>query len=180
MTASHATRPAAGRRGSGPGEFNLPCDIAFDGQMLWVADTGNNRVQGLSRIGEPLVTIGQAGDSPGDLAMPKAVAVNKEGHVYVVDSRFENVQIFDRTGRLLLYFGQEGVGPGEFWLPSGIFIDATDRIWLCDSYNKRLQVFDYLPESGVPANEERTGEVVSPVLDPLETETSDQDPAEAP
>ena len=87
---------------------------------------------------------GRVGDAPGDLALPKGVAVDSQGHLYVVDARFENVQIFDREGRLLLSFGEEGNAPGEFWLPSGIHVDSTDRIWVCDSYGRRVQVFDFI------------------------------------
>jgi DNA-binding beta-propeller fold protein YncE len=101
-------------------------------------------VQGLTTAGEPVVALGQAGDAPGDLALPKAVALDSDDHVYVVDSRFENVQVFDRSGRLLLSFGREGTDPGEFWLPAGVFVDARDRIWICDTYNSRVQVFEYL------------------------------------
>ena len=137
-----------GRRGSGPGEFNFPCDIADDGQVLWIADTGNHRVQGVTHAGEPVASFGQAGDAPGDLALPKGVALDSDGHIYVVDARFENVQIFDRQGNLLLFFGEEGTGPGEFWLPSGVFIDERDRVWVCDAYNGRVQVFQYLKQEG--------------------------------
>jgi DNA-binding beta-propeller fold protein YncE len=139
-------RRIIGRRGSGPGEFNFPCDVVVAGESIWVVDTGNHRVQGLSRTGEPLAAFGQAGDAPGDLALPKAVALDRDGHLYVVDARFENIQIFDQSGRLLLAFGQEGAGPGEFWLPAGVFVDALDRIWVCDTYNGRVQVFEYLTD----------------------------------
>ncbi|UCC30149.1 MAG: 6-bladed beta-propeller [Phycisphaerales bacterium] len=137
-------RRIIGRRGTGPGEFNFPCAVADDGDLIWIVDAGNQRVQGLTRAGEPVVSIGQPGDAPGDLALPKDVAIDSDGHIYVVDRRYENIQIFNRSGTLLLFFGEEGTGPGEFWLPAGIFIDSDDRIWVCDSYNGRVQVFDYL------------------------------------
>ncbi len=142
-----------GRRGSAPGQFNFPCDIADDGRLLWVVDVGNQRVQALTYAGKPVTSIGQLGDAPGDLAMPKGVALDSDGHVYIVDARFENVQIFDQAKRLLLFFGEEGGGPGQFWLPSGICIDANDRIWICDSYNGRIQVYDYVR----PPAEEQIG-----------------------
>ncbi len=135
-----------GHRGAAPGEFNYPCALANSGDLIWVADAGNNRVQALTLAGVPVRAFGQAGDASGDLALPKGVACDSDGHVYVVDARFENVQVFDRTGQLLLAFGEEGTGPGQFWLPAGIFIDPADRIWICDSYNSRIQVFDYLKE----------------------------------
>ncbi len=131
-----------GRRGSKPGEFNFPCDIADDGTLIWVADTCNQRIQGLTYLGEPVVTFGEAGDAPGKMALPKGVAVDSQGNVYVVDARFENVQIFDRMGNLLLVIGKEGIGFGQFSLPSGIFIDISDRVWICDTYNKRIQVLN--------------------------------------
>ncbi len=143
-----------GRRGTGPGEFNFPCDLTEQDGILWVVDAGNNRVQGLGPNGEPMQSFGRAGDAPGDFALPKGVAFDSDGHAYVVDARFENIQVFERDGRLLLFLGHEGNGPGEFWLPSGIFIDSLDRIWVCDSYNGRVQVFEYLREE--PAASEVT------------------------
>jgi streptogramin lyase len=133
-----------GKRGSALGEFNFPLDLIPDGDTFWVVDTGNHRIQQISRLGEPITSFGAAGDAPGSLALPKGVAIDSDGHVYVVDGRFENVQVFDRKGNLLLFFGDEGTGPGEFWLPSGIQIDRNDRIWISDVYNRRIQVFDYV------------------------------------
>jgi sugar lactone lactonase YvrE len=76
--------------------------------------------------------------------MPKGVAVDSRGHIYVVDALFDAVQIFDRRGQLLLAFGGRGTGPGEFWLPNGLFIDSQDRIYVADSYNQRIQIFEYV------------------------------------
>jgi len=135
-----------GRRGTTAGEFNFPTAIASDGERLWIADTGNCRVQAIGRSGEPLAMFGQAGDATGDLAMPKGTALDRDGHVYVVDGRFENVQVFDPQGQLLVFFGEEGTGRGQFWLPGGIFIEPNGRIWVCDTYNRRLQVFQYVGE----------------------------------
>ena len=78
------------------------------------------------------------------------MAVDPDGHVYVVDAQFEAVQLFTPEGQLLLSVGREGRGPGEFWLPAGIHIDAKGRVWIADSYNQRVQVFQYLGD-GVTA-----------------------------
>lgn len=134
-----------GRRGEELGAFNFPTEVAWRNGFLWVVDTGNYRVQKLTAAGESVLAIGRAGDAPGDLAMPKGLAMDGEGHLYVVDGRFENVQVFDAEGRFLLVFGEEGSDPGEFWLPAGIFIDEQNRVWICDSYNRRVQVMRYLP-----------------------------------
>ncbi len=111
---------------------------------LLVSDALGGRVVRLDLDGNMLATLGAPGDAPGNLALPKGVATDSQGHVYVVDARFESVQVFDAQGRILMAFGQEGTGEGEFWLPAGLCIDDNDRIWVADTYNCRVQVFEYL------------------------------------
>ena len=140
-----------GQRGTGPGQFNFPTNVALDSQgRLYVSDSLNFRVQQFGPQLNHVRTIGQKGDMPGSFSQPKGIAVDSQDHLYVVDANFEAVQVFDAGGTLLLTFGQEGRGHGEFWLPAGIFIDASDRIWVADSYNRRVQVFQYLPEAAHP------------------------------
>lgn len=147
-----------GGRGTAPGQFNYPAALCCTewpagggptaaGARIVVADSMNFRVQVLDPAGRPVLCFGQKGDAAGDFSLPRDVAVDSEGHLYVLDSQFENVQVFDEHGRLLMAFGEEGRGPGEFYLPSGITIDPQDRIWIADTYNRRVQVFQYLRES---------------------------------
>jgi hypothetical protein len=77
------------------------------------------------------------------------VAVDSDGHIYVVDADFDVVQIFDGSGRLLLAFGSSGTGKGELFLPAGIFIDENDKI-----YWQILQ-----QDSNIPYLVEITGDV---------------------
>ena len=134
-----------GRRGSGPGEFNFPTNLALDADgRLYVSDSLNFRVQVFTPDMDFDRVIGRKGDRPGYFAQPKGLAIDPDGHLYVVDAHFEAVQVFDPGGRLLMTFGSEGRGPGEFWLPAGMFIEPKGRIWIADSYNHRVQVFDYL------------------------------------
>jgi DNA-binding beta-propeller fold protein YncE len=138
---------ALGTRGTAPGQFNFPTNVALDrGGNLFVSDSLNFRIQQFGPDLKPVREIGSKGDLPGYFAQPKGIALDSQDHLYVVDANFEAVQIFDSNGQLLMDFGQEGTGPGEFWLPAGIFIDPTDRIWIADSYNRRVQVFDYVSE----------------------------------
>jgi DNA-binding beta-propeller fold protein YncE len=97
--------------------------------------------------GNGISTIGQKGDGAGDLSLPKGVAFDSEGHIYIVDAHFENIQIFDEAGQLLMAFGREGQEPGKFSLPAGLAIGPDDQIWVADSGNRRLQVFEYIRTS---------------------------------
>lgn len=133
-----------GGPGTEPGRFNRPSHVAVHNEMILIADSAGFRVQLLNPDGNVLGVFGRKGDGAGDFALPKGVAFDRAGHVYVVDAQFENVQIFDRQGRLLLAFGEEGTGIGEFSLPAGLAIDESDRIWIADSGNRRVQVFDFV------------------------------------
>ncbi len=107
----------------------------------------NFRVQLLDSQGKAARSFGHKGDAAGDFALPRDVALDSQGHIYVLDNQFENIQVFDPQGQLLMAWGQEGRGPGEFYLPSGITIDEQDRIWIADTYNRRVQLFQYLREA---------------------------------
>lgn len=110
-----------------------------------VSDGMNFRVQRFSAEGVWLGAFGRKGDAAGDFALPKGIAADGRGNVWVVDAQFENVQAFGPGGELLMALGREGHGPGEFWLPSGACIDGRERLWIADTYNRRVQVFQLLP-----------------------------------
>src|SRR5208282_5337569 len=125
-----------------------PAALAYDqgADRLYVADSVGQHIEVYASDGRHLSTWGSRrhGDGSGDLASPKGVGVDSEGHLYVVDALFDTVQIFDEEGGLLLQFGDKGTAPGEFWLPEGAFINKQDRIYVADSFNGRIQVFEFL------------------------------------
>ncbi len=133
-----------GTRGAGPGEFNLPRDLAIgkDGQ-LYVVDGGNFRVQVFSREGKFVRGFGALGKQFGQFARPKEIAADRAGNVYVVDAAFGNFQIFSPEGELLLFVGErsERDGPGKYMLPSGICVDEDGRVYMIDQWFRKVDVF---------------------------------------
>ena len=142
-----------GKRGSGPGEFNLPRDLAIgrDGR-LYVVDGGNFRVVVFDREGRYLQSFGSVGKQYGQFARPKEVAIDRDGNVYVVDTAFGNFQIFNPDGELLLFVGErsERDGPARYMLPSGIAVDEDGRVLVVDQWFRKIDVFRPvgLPEKG--------------------------------
>ena len=96
------------------------------------------------RSGNFQFAIGHQGDSTGALFRPKAVSVDSEGDLYIVDAQWGVVQVFNRQGQLLYYFGERGTHAGQFQLPTGVFIDRADHVYVVDSYNHLIQVFQYV------------------------------------
>jgi len=141
-----------GGRGETAGQFNYPTHIAWASGTLYVTDSLNFRIQTFDEEGHVLGGFGKHGDGSGDLAMPKGVAVDRDGVVYVADAILDNVQLFDRSGAFLLTLGGRGSDFGEFWLPSGLFLGAGGELYVCDTYNRRVQVFRVTEGYGQPAS----------------------------
>lgn len=147
LDASGAIAKSIGAPGGNDGEFRFPVHVACSGDgSIAIADSMNFRVQRFSaEDGKFLGAFGRKGDAAGDLALPKGVAADASGNLWVVDAHFENVQAFSPQGQLLLALGREGHEPGQFWLPAGAFIDRKERLWIADTYNRRVQLFQLMP-----------------------------------
>jgi len=133
-----------GKRGIGPGEFNLPRDVAIGSNgHIYVVDGGNFRVQVFDQNGKYLNTFGSVGKQLGNFARPKEIAADSAGNVYVVDAAFGNFQIFNADGDLLMYIGErsERDGPARYMLPSGIYVDEDGRVYMVDQWFKKIDIF---------------------------------------
>jgi tripartite motif-containing protein 71 len=150
-----------GSFGVDAGEFDLPRAVAVDGEgNIYVADTGNHRVQKFSPTLQLLAQWGsfcdllsgngcidsddsgplQLGD--GQFNLPQGIAVDASGSVYVVDFGNARVQKFDSDGRLLLQWGGRGNAAGQLNQPVGIAVDEQGHIYVSDVGNERVQKFD--------------------------------------
>jgi phage tail-like protein len=92
-----------GGEGAGPGRFRHPMGLLIPSHRnsLYVADSGNHRVQVFDLASGQLTDIwgtGQASADPGAFDQPWALAGDRAGNVYVVDYGNKRVQKFEVTG----------------------------------------------------------------------------------
>jgi DNA-binding beta-propeller fold protein YncE len=141
-TAAPVSAPVGG---SGPGQFTEPRGIAIDTQSskVFVADTGNHRIQVFNQTGLFLFEWGSQGSGPGQFEEPSAIAIDStNSKVYVADTGNHRIQVFNQTGLFLFEWGSQGNGPGQFKEPSGIAINSNSgKVYVADTGNDRVQVF---------------------------------------
>jgi uncharacterized protein (TIGR03663 family) len=140
-----------GSTGTEPGQFQNPRDMALapDGS-IYVADTGNNRIQHLSADGSVLQVWGSyadisQGEAPGGTFFePWGIAVGSDGSVYVADTWNHRIQKFSSDGKFINmwgYFGQAET-PFALWGPRDIAIDMNGDLFITDTGNKRIVIYD--------------------------------------
>lgn len=120
---------------------------------LYVADTGNHRIQVFSLEGVFLRQFGSFGGEDGKLVSPEGIAFH-DGTIYVTDAH-HRVQAFSESGAFLCLVGSFG-GVGENGHPEGVAIGPGGSIFVADRLKHRVVKFG--PES-TPAARATLGQV---------------------
>jgi len=171
--AYQSTLGVAGVAKADDAHFSGPAAGAVDtaNSHLFIADTGNHRVQVLDTGSLAVVaTIGTAGVASSDnahLDAPQSVGFDPAtGHILVADSGNDRIQIFDaKSFGYLATLGTSGnAGPdnAHFNQPAAVHLNPASReLDIADTGNDRVQVFDAdtlgyiatLGTSGVPGSD---------------------------
>jgi sugar lactone lactonase YvrE len=88
----------------------------------------------------PDLVWGRKGVQDGDLARPRAIAIDAQDRLYIVDFT-ARIQVYDRDGRFLRGWTTPDYRNGR---PSGLSIDRDGNLLVSDSHYNRLRV--YSPE----------------------------------
>ncbi|KAL5510601.1 hypothetical protein EMCRGX_G006169 [Ephydatia muelleri] len=91
-----------GSFGSGNGQFDWPWGLFIKGDVMYVADSWNHRIQKLATGGQFLQKFGQHGPGQGQFHHPVSVIVDQRDRLIVSDSHNHRVVILDQAGTWLL------------------------------------------------------------------------------
>ena len=143
-----------GSSGSGDGQLILPLGIAIKGDVLYVADGSNHRVQKLTTSGKFLHTFGQPGSGQGQFNTPRAVIIDSNNKMIVSDRNNHRIQIFNENGVWLLTIDGNGSGNHSFQYPCGLALDPQGNIHVAANGSNTIKVFTkegvYVRMYGVP------------------------------
>lgn len=126
---------AWGTPGSGEGEFEFSDavyggigfgEVAFDDAgNLYVADTGNHRIQKFGPDRAFIAAWGSEGAGAGQFRRLTSIAVDRTGRVYASDNAWGKIEVFDTDGDWI-----------ETWTgletPTGIAIEADGNVLIAD------------------------------------------------
>ncbi len=131
-----------GSAGYGDGQFSAPDGIAIDSSgNVYVADTGNHRIQKFTSSGQFITKWGSLGNSDGQFYSPHGVAVDSSGNVYVVDTSNHRIQKFTSSGQFITKWGSFGDADGQFNNPYDLAVDSSGNVYVADTYSHRVQKF---------------------------------------
>jgi peptidylamidoglycolate lyase len=135
-----------GRRGSGPGEFDIPHGVTLDSAgRLYVADRGNSRIQIFDTGGKFLEQW-----KGSELGRPWAVSIGPDGFLYMADGGDGKPSLPERNralkldlrGQILQKWGSYGFYDGQFDWAHAIACGPDGSVYVGDvHYGMRVQKF---------------------------------------
>ncbi len=147
--------------GAALGQLSAPTGIALsnDGQIIYIVDSGNQRIQRFERDGAFIGSWSAEDDQRVGLGLFESanqgasdMVVGPDDLIYVADTWNHRVTILDADGQLVRELGRTGeltdtgdvadpsVSPGLFYGPRGVAV-TEDEIFVTDTGNERVQVF---------------------------------------
>jgi tripartite motif-containing protein 71 len=116
--------------------------LAAAGNVVYVVDTGNDRVQRFTVDGGHGAEI----VPPGTLANPRGVAV-RGSRLAVADDQHHRIVVFDTGGHMLRTVGAgPGTMPGQLNFPYGVAFDRPGRLFVADDLNHRVVRYSSAPK----------------------------------
>lgn len=142
MAATACSEPAA-RDADWPGSVdtlaNGALHVSNPEEPLW------SEGEGWALVEE--VRIGSAdAEGPELFAQIRALEMDDQGRMYVLEGQANELRIFDPSGVHLRTVGGAGEGPGEFGNPAGMGWHASGELWVVDLGNARFAAFDQAGE----------------------------------
>jgi DNA-binding beta-propeller fold protein YncE len=122
-----------GMKGSGPGQFDLPHSIAIDGDLVYVGDRENARIQVFDRDGRFL--------REWKLGHPFGLCIARDHSIYMCDAIAGHILKIDREGKIVGVIAGPEPSKGRHFDPHQIALDKENSIFAAEVMPWRVQKF---------------------------------------
>lgn len=140
-------------------QLSSPTGIALDGNDLYIADNGNQRVRKVNGQGIITTVAGDGGynsiytdgaEATSVSVMPNKIAVD-DGNLYIVETFYGRIHKVDADGKISKFAGTGGSGyAGDgasakqalLNYPYGMAVDSDGNVYIADGNNHRIRVVD--------------------------------------
>jgi uncharacterized protein (TIGR03663 family) len=78
---------------------------------------------------------------PPQLSEPRGLAADRNGFLYVADTKNGRIAVFDPSGSFVRALGTPGSGDGQLKEPCGVAVDDAGVVWVADTWNHRVVAF---------------------------------------
>ena len=128
---------------SNPSQFYGPRDVAVDSNgNIYVADTGNKRIQVFNEDLNYSHSFGGPGIIEGRLDEPVGLAIGPDNSIYVADTWNNRIQVFSPAGAYLREWPIVGWDSQSVSHKPYIATDSAGRVFVTDPEGARVLVFD--------------------------------------
>ena len=169
FSAAFAPMLAFGTAGSASGQFNAPSGVSVDATTsgtpnIYVADTGNNRVQKFTNAGVFTFgigagyggvagSVGASGSVNGQCSAPLGIGVFSASAsnptIYIADTANSRLQKFDKTGAFsappagsINPFANAQYGNGQLNNPEGVGVDNNGNVFVANYGGNTISKFN--------------------------------------
>jgi aldose sugar dehydrogenase len=179
-----------GQYSGADGQMRAPAGIALDQEgNVYVADTGNNRIQVFSSNGTFITKWGgQYSGADGQMRAPAGIALDSSsGNVYVADTGNNRIQVFSSNGTFITKWG-DITKRGEYGTenrimrsPAGIALDSSSgNVYVADTGNSIISAWTFPSHTSNVAFSSEDGEIygndtrikIEPIYDGLNSPTA--------
>jgi DNA-binding beta-propeller fold protein YncE len=126
-----------GKKGKGPGEFDIPHSLVFDAKgLLYIADRSNQRIQVFDGDGNYV----RESSHPGT---PCGLFMAPDQHIWLAHGHTGQIMKLDLNGKVLGMIAGAGQGKtlGKYGEAHYIAVSARDEVFVADTLNWRVQKY---------------------------------------
>ena len=130
-----------GTKGSTDSDFNNPCGIAIQGDMLYVTDQGNNCVQKVSTSGEFMSKFGNKGSDKGQLSKPRGICLDRERRIYIAEGNNNRISVFEPDGTFAHHITGSKSDDSNLCSPWGVAFDPSGNLHVTNYSSSHIVIF---------------------------------------